>query len=169
LVANNPASTSADATRAALTAYDARTLEDFAMMTVDDFEEMTITAARLSRPLPPLQQRKVAVLLDWVHEIVEDETPTCEKKAKERGIFSAFFDGTLYHSNLSTIKKLSEAMSPERKTADYSIIPPDWESRFEKDIPVLKKKLKLMGEESTHSLWANFFLDLRWILCGYKR
>ena len=44
-------------------------------------------------------------------------------------------------------------------------IPSDWEDRFYRDLPRLKKELKQMGDESNVSNWADGFLSLRWLFC----
>ena len=59
-------------TQHALVAYDAATLEDFCLMTQADFSSMVATDARLGRPIPPLQQRKLKILLAWCHELLHE-------------------------------------------------------------------------------------------------
>eukprot|EP00584_Thalassiosira_punctigera_P016885 CAMPEP_0172562422 /NCGR_PEP_ID=MMETSP1067-20121228/96788_1 /TAXON_ID=265564 ORGANISM="Thalassiosira punctigera, Strain Tpunct2005C2" /NCGR_SAMPLE_ID=MMETSP1067 /ASSEMBLY_ACC=CAM_ASM_000444 /LENGTH=105 /DNA_ID=CAMNT_0013352635 /DNA_START=75 /DNA_END=389 /DNA_ORIENTATION=- len=53
-------------TRYALRSADAAALEDFSLMTDEDFADMVVSQARTGEPLPPLQQRKLWVLLSWV-------------------------------------------------------------------------------------------------------
>ena len=59
-------------TRAALCLYDATTLEDFCLMTELDFESMIVSEARHGRTICPLQQRKILVLLQWIHGISDE-------------------------------------------------------------------------------------------------
>ena len=60
------------ATRTALALYDARSLEDFCCMREHDFESMLLSETRLGRPICPLQQRKIHVLLQWIHDVAND-------------------------------------------------------------------------------------------------
>ena len=58
-------------TRTALAQYDAQSLEDF-FMTEHDFESMLLSETRPGRPICPLQQRKIRVLLQWIHDPAGD-------------------------------------------------------------------------------------------------
>jgi hypothetical protein len=56
-------------TQLLLAYYDARTLDDFSCMTEDDFDALKLSAEALDRTLPPLQIRKVQILLEWVRNL----------------------------------------------------------------------------------------------------
>jgi len=73
-------------TQALLTYFDARTIEDFSMMTENDFEAMLEHSARTHRPFPPLQQRKVAIALKWFKGLIQKTNPAVvdEVAAKEK-------------------------------------------------------------------------------------
>ncbi len=152
-------------TKAALEEYDATTLEDLAYMTDNDFDGMLATAARCSRPLCPLQQRKVAVLIWWVRNLVKD-TPQFTEDPKPRRK-STVID-RIRHSPIELSMRINPELSDDSKTIDTgTVIPPWWETQFNKDLPMMKKKLKEMGETTSFSLFSDFFLNVRWILCGY--
>jgi hypothetical protein len=162
-----------ESTRLALSEYDARTLEDFAFMTETDFQGMLVSASRLSRPLCPLQQRKVSVLLWWVHELVQDSRPFAEESEHEKSppflqrLFNPFADRVRKSAVLSPI---TSGPSKTREVHDKNvIIPPDWEKKFYRDLPLLKRKLKQEGETEHWSLVGDFFMTIRWIACGYTR
>ena len=261
--------------RLALTNYDARTLEDFSMMTTHDFESMLVNAARLHHPLCPLQQRKISVLLEWTRQMVEEYKEektlkafggrpqrTLDRSQKPATISSAqpseqsFHDemdtnsnsnssrshqnqinttddsyvpsftdrlfnplGTLeqartrveasvansyvemgrlvhHHHHAQTQQKQQPALessaassspsskantshdrSPRKGDSSRSsssvslFIPPDWEERFHRDLPMLKLRLKQAGEEEKllWSFWSDSFITLRWVFCGYDK
>mmetsp|Transcript_31605 Transcript_31605/g.60354 ORF Transcript_31605/g.60354 Transcript_31605/m.60354 type:complete len:216 (+) Transcript_31605:356-1003(+) len=56
-------------TRYVLRTFDATTLEDFSFMTEEDFADLVVSQVRIGKPLPPLQQRKLFVLLSWVRSL----------------------------------------------------------------------------------------------------
>jgi hypothetical protein len=157
-------------TRTALVEYDATTLEDLAYMTDGDYENMLATAARQNRPLCPLQQRKIAVVIWWIRDLVKDSAPFKEPTViqKDPGFWQR-----LAHSPAEWNQKVHSVVSfgaddKSTKSVDTgSVIPPNWESRFEEDLPMLKKKLKEVGETSSFSLYSDFFINARWIFCGY--
>jgi hypothetical protein len=132
-------------TREALKSYDASTLEDFCLMTEYDFESMLITETRLQRPICPLHQRKVLVLLRWIHQVSEDSaveraarqfTKTCSKKsvnadeANPPPFLNRLSDpfGTMrnfHHRTMSSIKTVasfgsSASTSPSSSSGSHS-------------------------------------------------
>lgn len=154
-------------TKTALEEYDATTLEDLAYMTDQDYEGMLATSARMNRPLCPLQQRKIVVLVWWVRDLVKD-TAVFREKQKQNMRKSTVFDRIVHSpaewtNKVHPHKEVDDAKSAETST----VIPPNWEARFEEDLPMLKKKLKEVGETTSFSLYSDFFLNIRWILCGY--
>lgn len=155
-------------TKTALEEYDATTLEDLAYMTNYDFEQMLATAARCNRPLCPLQQRKIAVLAWWVRDLVKGAAPFREesKKQEKPNFIERMMHTPSQWANRINLynKEVDDAKSVETNT----IIPPDWEVRFGQDLPVLKKKLKEVGETSSFSLYSDFFINVRWIFCGFQ-
>jgi hypothetical protein len=62
-------------TKTMLVVYDGTTLEDFCLMTDDDFDGLIARARTTDRALPPLQIRKVQVLREWVQqELIKQPT-----------------------------------------------------------------------------------------------
>ena len=53
----------------ALRTFDATRVEDFSLMTDYDFDDMVRTEAGAGRPLCPLKQRKLSVLLSWARSL----------------------------------------------------------------------------------------------------
>ena len=152
----------------ALEEYDATTLEDLAFMTNEDYENMLATAARHNRPLCPLQQRKIAVLLWWVRNLVKDSHPF-KKVPEEERQKPSFWDRLVHNPDEWMRHKIHPEKNLEVKEVDTgTVIPPNWESRFYEDLPMLKKKIREMGEKSSFSLYSDWFLNIRWVMCGYE-
>ncbi|KAK1742544.1 hypothetical protein QTG54_007109 [Skeletonema marinoi] len=141
--------------RHALRSFDCTVLEDFSFMTDEDFAEMVLSRARMNKPIPPLQQRKLRVLLNWVRSI-QIETNACDTSSPPPNASEGFEVGK---SNTARYKV-------SVRKDDISYIPNDWEDKFYRDLPRLKKELKQMGGESNVSDWANGYLSLRWLFCG---
>mmetsp|Transcript_34860 Transcript_34860/g.52225 ORF Transcript_34860/g.52225 Transcript_34860/m.52225 type:complete len:195 (-) Transcript_34860:133-717(-) len=140
--------------RHALRSFDCTVLEDFSFMTDEDFAEMVLSRARMNMPIPPLQQRKLRVLLNWVRSI-QIETNSCDTSSPPPNASEGFEVGK---SNTARYKV-------SVRKDDISYIPNDWEDKFYRDLPRLKKELKQMGGESNVSDWANGYLSLRWLFC----
>ncbi len=130
------------------------TQTDFSFMTEEDFAEMVLLRARMNKPIPPLQQRKLRVLLNWVRSI-QIETNSCDISSPPPNESEGFEVGK---SDRATYK-----VSLRKDGISY--IPNDWEDRFYRDLPRLKQELKQMGGESKVSNWASGFLSLRWLFC----
>lgn len=143
--------------RHALRTFDCTVLEDFSFMTDEDFADMIVSRARLNTPIPPLQQRKLHVLLKWVRSIQLVEHDACEALMPPPVNESEGFE--VNRSNKARYKV------SVRKDDNICYIPSDWEDRFYKDLPRLKRELKQMGGSSNASNWANNFLSLRWLFC----
>jgi hypothetical protein len=138
--------------RHALRSFDCTVLEDFSFMTDEDFADMVVTRARVSMPIPPLQQRKLRVLLVWVRSI-QMETNACDTSSPNETEGFEVGKSNKARFNVSVRKD------------DTHYIPNDWEDLFYKDLPRLKQELKQMGGKHNSSNWANGFLSLRWLFC----
>jgi len=147
--------------RYALRSFDAATLEDFSLMTDEDCADLILTQARIGRPIPPLQQRKLRVLLTWVRSLTKVENLD---KAEEEVLSSP---NTAEGVELSEDSKAAKYQVKPRKGSG-TFIPATWEETFYRDLPGLRKELKHLGEQRTTSNWANGFLSLRWMFCGYN-
>lgn len=159
-------------TKLALEEYDATTLEDLAYMTNEDFESMLATATRQGRAVCPLQQRKVAVLMWWVRNLVKDSAPFKEepKVTKEPNMWERMSHTPLEWQSKVHATTLSVVAEEQVKEVDTgTVIPRDWEEQFQEDLPMLKKKLKEMGETTSFSLYTDYLINVRWLLCGYAR
>lgn len=125
----------------ALRRYDATKLEDFCLMIDDDFDELVLTEARMGRPICPLQQRKLRVLLEWARSL-----------ATTGNLGKSGFEGTENNDG---------ADNPGGK-----IIPANWESRFYSDLPSLRKNLQKLGEPKLQSDWVTKFASLIFCDCS---
>lgn len=177
--------------QALLTYFDACTPEDFCLMTKADLEDMILHAARSGRPFPPLQQRKVALLASWLRRIVQ-ESSRAGPFTEEQGVeLESFRRMTIVQLKKREMDELTdetdddgdESAEQERQQkaawrakflrqdsfgdSKYSLLPPNWKTQFQTDLPALKKELRDVGEKSNWSAWSNFFINLRWALCGY--
>jgi hypothetical protein len=130
------------------------TSTDFSFMTDQDFADMVLMRARLTMPIPPLQQRKLRVLLNWARSI-QIETKACNTSSPPPNDSEGFEVGK---SNKARFKL-------SLRKDDIQYIPNDWEDIFYRDLPRLKQELKQMGGNSNVSNWANDFLSLRWLFC----
>lgn len=146
--------------RFALRSFDASTLDDFSLMTDEDYADMIVTQARIGKPIPPLQQRKLRILLSWVQSLASSEI---EKSSK------AATPAKSNDNSTPTSEGGDGKVSPRKQGGTSSSIPTDWENKFYEDLPRLKEELRRMGGQRTSSNWAYEFLSLRWIFCGYEK
>ena len=138
--------------RFALRTFDAATLDDFSLMTESDFLDLVATRARLGCPLPPLQQRKLAMLRILVQ--------LQSLPAVESTVAPMRSEGFEVKNNSTEEVKFRASVKKDlgRHT------PSDWEDRFYADLPRLRKELRETGEERN----SNFIMDLlslRWLFC----
>eukprot|EP00934_Nitzschia_sp_Nitz4_P005411 Nitzschia sp. Nitz4//scaffold348_size17284//3656//4534//NITZ4_008841-RA/size17284-processed-gene-0.9-mRNA-1//-1//CDS//3329548685//5401//frame0 len=104
--------------------FDARSLEDFCLMTEADLHQLVATARDMRRALPPLQIRKIEVLRDWAKGLSEPKD----------------------ESHLPVWVKLT---TPKRaKCKKGELIPKDWKTQFRRDLPNLKVNLRRKGEHA---------------------
>lgn len=151
-----------DGTRHALRTFDAATLEDFSLMTDRDYADLIVTQARIGLPIPPLQQRKLRVLLSWAQALPTVDRSTVTSTPKTEG-----FELKESNTDKGGDIKASYRSSPRKDSGNY--IPVDWESRFYDDLPRLRKELRLLGENGSSSTWMTDFLSLRWVFCGIEK
>jgi len=111
-------------------------------MTYDDFDELVLTEARMGRPICPLQQRKLRVLLEWARSLATR--------------------GDLGKSGFEGNENNDGAVKPGGK-----IIPADWKRRFYSDLPSLREKLQKLGEPKLQSDWVTKFAS--WIFCDCSK
>lgn len=154
-------------TRYVLRTFDATTLEDFSFMTEEDFADLVVSQVRIGKPLPPLQQRKLFVLLSWVRSLPAtiDTNNNSNNGDNACPILKAEGFELKECKSESDVLKATYKISPRnRGLGSSTFIPADWESRFYADLPRLRRELRDMG--GTRSNWATEFLSLRWIICG---
>jgi len=187
-----------EGTRRALWEFDACTVEDFALMTNRDLETMLVTEARLGHPLPPLQQRKIGVLLEWLHQQVDRHVE--DQRHQKQQVQGASRDVPVNVASMPG-KSVCTAQSDEKKEENCSvhtpsdaaiqdgegdndgtgcktaeaadqnrhvIVPPDWRLRFRHDLPSLKHRLREEGTSRASAVSGNSLVDLRWLVCGYS-
>jgi len=147
-------------TRYALRRFDAARLEDFSLMTDEDFADMVVAQACIDKPLPPLQQRKLSILLSWVRSL---PMPAAVGEAETKDKTDGFELKELKLENDGIFKASYKA---RQKKGDNMYIPSDWEKRFYEDLPRLRRELQQMGGKRPVSNWATEFLSLRWLFCG---
>jgi len=154
-------------TRRAMREYDVgTTLEDVAFSTFLDLESMILREASRGTPVPPLQQRKLSVLLWWVHSICKNSggsstdpddpnhptagaaVPTLTERMcdpigtfcdHERTHHSSKQHKQKQQKQFTTTTAARDAASP---SSTCSIIPSDWKEQFQRDLPALKRKLR---------------------------
>ena len=158
-----------DQSRYALRSFDASTLEDFSLMTDDDFADMVVTHARIGKPIPPLQQRKIRVLLTWVQKLANVENlEVGEEEALVSRNNAEGFELKDSKSDNEVDGILKARYKASLRKGGGTFIPATWEETFYNDLPMLRKQLKRLGDNhSSTSNWANGFLSLRWMFCGY--
>jgi hypothetical protein len=131
-------------TRALLANYDARSLEDFCLMTERDMYGLLSAARREGRPLPPLQVRKIEVLRDWVQDLADTQIEKVD--TDESNSILAKSDDDEDEESLEVLSK-------------SSLIPSNWKRRFRQDLPFLKEQLRLRGEDGPPTLTGFTWLD----------
>ena len=115
-------------TQSMLAQYDARTVEDFCLMTPEDLDLLVQDAAYSNRPLPPLQIRKVQVLREWAHNLADQSARQAE---------------------LQALCTYATGIVSEQPRGQYaSLIPHDWATQFREDLPRLKQMLKERGQRT---------------------
>lgn len=149
-----------DRTTLALRCFDAATLEDFSLMTDEDFADLILTAARDGAPLPPLQQRKIRVLLNWARRL-----PIREEGEGSVPADSPRAEGYEVKEGEDDPKYKSSARS---RREGGGAVPRDWETRFYNDLPRLREDLRRMGSEGRGRMsnWANEILSFKWLFCN---
>ena len=155
-----------DPSRYALRTFDAASLEDFVLMTDEDFADMIVTQARNGHPLPPLQQRKLRVLLSWVQSLATTDNLDWAASTPNKTEGFELKESPTDENGEDGIKASYKA-SPRKEGGTF--IPKDWEKRFYADLPRLKKELHQMGKETSGhspSNWVSGFLSLKWMFCG---
>jgi len=163
-------------------------------MAPHEFEAMMEHSARCKRPFPPLQQRKVNVLLQWLREMIRRNVQAGPFRENQGVDISEFRRFTIYAKDMrdwippsidkDNEEKLDESMGdlskaffpPTEKRVScvfetdhekYSLLPPAWRREFQVDLPKLKKDLRDSGEHSSWSAWTSVVLSIRWAICGY--
>lgn len=153
-------------TRTLLAVYDARSIEDFFLMGEYDLNHMLAKARASNRGLPPLQIRKVKILRQWIADIVDDADPDkLPEWAKKRRAHGRRAQGGKLSS--SRHDKVTDDSDGDEAAKDQSLIPDDWEKRFNRDLPKLKKKLRAKGDSFTELFpWLSYVINARDMVCG---
>ena len=135
--------------RYALESFDASTLEDFCLMTDEDFADLIVTQARLGKPIPPLQQRKLRILLSWVQSLMAMTTTATTDYTTTYRMIPNDWEKKFYHDLPYLQRELQQLGQPGQGRSTGTMctyFPPPTSSNL-----VLE------------------FLSLRWILCGYDK
>eukprot|EP00534_Pseudo-nitzschia_fraudulenta_P009268 CAMPEP_0201152806 /NCGR_PEP_ID=MMETSP0851-20130426/13394_1 /ASSEMBLY_ACC=CAM_ASM_000631 /TAXON_ID=183588 /ORGANISM="Pseudo-nitzschia fraudulenta, Strain WWA7" /LENGTH=145 /DNA_ID=CAMNT_0047429905 /DNA_START=177 /DNA_END=614 /DNA_ORIENTATION=+ len=109
-------------TRCLLAAYDARTLDDFYLMSNADFRNLIQRAKATNHSLPPLQIRKVRMLRRWLKEIIDDN-------------MSEEYEDDMH-------SEITDAFRRKRN----KLVPKDWREQYKNDLPHLKIELRQQGD-----------------------
>ena len=149
-------------TRYALRSFDAATLDDFSLMTDEDFADLVVRMACLGKPLPPLQQRKVSVLLRWAQSLPAMELGELEATSPNK---AEGFEVAERGGNSDNVDVLKARYKASPRKGDGTL-PANWELQFYRDLPRLRTELRELGRRRPFSNWATEFLSLRWVFCG---
>lgn len=107
-------------TRCLLAAYDAKTIDDFYLMSDNDFSFLVQRANANNHSLPPLQIRKVRMLRRWLKEVVED--------------------------NITENDDSNHGLTNSLRRRHFRLIPKDWKDQYKNDLPHLKLQLRQQGD-----------------------
>jgi hypothetical protein len=147
-------------------------------MTDEDYETMIDVHEREGCSIPPLQQRKIRVLLMWARSFTSNTNSTAsvmEKDANSLGDKATAATTATGNTATSPGGIDGETNTPfltptqpplTSRTASAAsgiIVPSDWEKRFYADLPSLKEELKKLGGEPQLPSWLS---SLR-IFCGF--
>ena len=102
-----------------LAAFDAKTLEDFYLMSDTDFSALCHRAKGTKHSLPPLQIRKIQMLRRWIKEVVDDNINDNEEETGSKRL---------------------------RRKKRVQIIPSDWKNQYKNDLPHLKLQLRQQSD-----------------------
>ena len=103
-------------TRYLLAAFDARSLDDFYLMSDNDFTALVQRAKSTKNELPPLQIRKIQMLRSWIKEVVDDHLNDNDDSGRMR------------------------------RRGDFNIMPNDWKEQYKNDLPHLKLQLRQQSD-----------------------
>lgn len=125
--------------------YDARSLEDFCLMSIADVNDMIQRAKEMERALPPLQIRKIRVLREWVQELADPQD----------------------NLDIPAWVRISKSKRIRRKKGE--LIPSNWKSEFKKDLPDLKEELQKRADDLSFSNLLSAYLPTfqSFGMCGY--
>ncbi len=152
--------------RLALRKYDATRLEDFCYMTDEDYATMIDVHEREGCTIPPLQQRKIRVLLMWARSLTSNANSTAaivEENANIVGATTATGNTAISPGGMDGETNCTPLTRRTASAASGIIVPSDWEKRFYADLPSLKEELKKMGGEPQLPSWLS---SLR-MFCGF--
>lgn len=152
----------------ALRRFDAARLEDFSMMTDEDFADLVLTQARIGEQMPPLQQRKLAVLLSWAQKLPMqvDVSSSVQEQESPKAEGYELNNDTLMDENGSVNAKYKYKTS-KKHTKDQGVaVPKNWESKFYEDLPGLREELRQLGSKKGRFNWANEIISFRWLFCN---
>ena len=114
--------------------WDAASLEDFCLMTDEDFADFIVSSARINKPIPPLQQRKLRVLLVWVRTLVDVDNLSTNYGGDSEEPTSPNNNDSIDESNLKerdedgALKSKYKTSSPRKRGGTF--VKATWEEQF---------------------------------------
>ena len=114
--------------------WDAASLEDFCLMTDEDYADFILSSARTTgKPIPPLQQRKLRVLLVWARTLVNVNNLTTKNGGDSEEPTSPNNNNSIEESKLKEQDEddaLKTKYKPSSPRKAPTFVKANWEEQF---------------------------------------
>ena len=131
--------------RTMLAAYDAKTMEDFFLMSDVDFRDLIHKAQANNHELPALQVRKIKMLRRWLKEVVDDHMTVANDDDDDDG--SYIISSSSREATDNDVRGGgSGSYNNTNTTKKRRLVPKDWKEQYKNNLPNLKMQLRQHGD-----------------------
>lgn len=135
--------------RTMLAAYDAKTMEDFFLMSDVDFRDLIHKAQANNHALPALQVRKIKMLRRWLKEVVDENMNMADDDDDgDDGSYIISIRGSKGEAtdNNAVRGGGSGSYNNTNTTNKRRLVPKDWKEQYKNNLPDLKMQLRQHGD-----------------------